>query len=64
MKYSNLPYATVLTITEYCYEHQKDEPWFVIGFITNPAKYSKGLEEDLLDYLWERGFKDNLCLKI
>lgn len=64
MKYSSLPYATVITLIDYCYEHQQDEPWLVIGFIVNPLRYSKQTETDVLDYLWDRGFKDNLCLKI
>lgn len=64
MKYSKAPYATVMTLVAYCHEHQQEEPWLVIGFIVNEAKETASKKEDFLDYLWERGFKDNLCLRI
>lgn len=61
---SNAPYATVLTLVAYCTEHQQDEPWLVIGFIVNEEKETESKREDFFDYVWERGFKDNLCLRI
>lgn len=64
MKYSNAPYATVMMLMAYCYEHQQDEPWLVIGFIVNEQKYTPQKRRMFLDYVWERGFDDNLCLKI
>lgn len=63
-KSSRAPYATVIVLTEYCYEHQDYEQWLVIGYIVNPAKKTEKLQEDFLDYIWDRGFRDNLCLKI
>jgi hypothetical protein len=64
VKYSKAPYATVIVLTEYCAEHQENEQYLVIGYIINPAKRTESLENDFLDYLWERGFRDNLCLRI
>lgn len=64
MKYSKAPYATVMTLVTYCYEHQQDEPWLVIGFIVNEEKETAEKKKQFLEYLWERGFEDNLCLKI
>lgn len=64
MKYSKAPYATVLVLKAYCPEHQEDEPYLVIGYIVNDEKYTAQLNKKLLDYLWERGFDENLCLKI
>ena len=64
MKFSNLPYATVIMLTTYCAEHQQDEPYLVMGFIVNQDKYTPYKRKMLLDYIWDRGFEDNLCLKI
>lgn len=64
MKYSKAPYATVIVVTAYCYEHQQDEPWLVLGFIVNELKETEEKKKQFLEYLWERGFEDNLCLKI
>ena len=63
-KYSRAPYATVIILTEYCAEHQEEEQWLVIGYIINPDKRTDSLENDFLDYVWERGFRDNLCLRV
>lgn len=64
MKSSNTPYAMAMTLVDYCYEHQQDEPWLIIGFILNDLKYTPEKRKEFLDYLWEKGFTDNLCLKI
>lgn len=64
MKSSNAPYATVIMLMAYCAEHQQDEPWLVIGFIVNEGKFTAYKRKMFLDYMWERGFDDNLCLKI
>lgn len=64
MKYSKMPYATVITLMTYCSEHQQDEPWLVIGFIINKEKETNEKQKQLLEYMWQRGFEDNLCLRI
>lgn len=64
MKYSKAPYATVMTLLAYCYEHQQEEPFLAIGFIVNEYKETAEKKKQFLDYMWERGFEDNLCLKI
>lgn len=64
MKSSKAPYATVMTLQAYCYEHQQEEPWLVIGFIINREKETPVKKVQFLDYIWERGFEDNLCLKV
>ena len=64
MKFSKAPYATVMTLVAYCYEHQQDEPWLVIAFIINEEKETKEKQKQLFEYIWEKGFDDNLCLKI
>lgn len=61
---SSAPYATVIVLTHYCAEHQEQEQWLVFGYIVNPDKRTDTLESDFLDYVWERGFRDNLCLRI
>jgi len=38
-------------LTEYCYEHQENEQWLVIGYIVNPDKRTDSLENDFLDYV-------------
>ena len=64
MKYSKMPYATVITLMTYCSEHQQDEPWLVIGFIINQEKETNEKQKQLIEYMWQRGFEDNLCLRI
>lgn len=64
MKYSKAPYATALTLMTYCSEHQQDEPWLIIGFIVNEYKETEEKRRQFMDYIWGRGFEDNLCLKI
>jgi hypothetical protein len=64
VKSSKAPYATVLVMMHFCTEHQENEPWLVIGFIVNDAKYQPATRKRLFDYIWERGFTDNLCLRV
>jgi len=53
-----------MTLVTYCTEHQQDEPWLIIGFILNESKETPEKRRQFINYLWERGFEDNLCLKI
>lgn len=64
MKFSKAPYATAVTLLTYCTEHQQDEPWLIIGFILNEHKETEEKRMKFIEYLWARGFEDNLCLKI
>lgn len=60
---SSKAYATVFFLKEYCQEHQTDEPWLIIGFIVNTANGTKRTEKEFFDYLWDKGFNENLCLR-
>lgn len=63
MKSSSV-YATVFVLREYCYNHQSEEPWLVIGFIVDKSKGNGATKREFFDYMWEKGFDEGLCLKI